>query len=301
MVQNSLAPVDVLIASELGKANMKSPSVRAFPILTRHLRKAERIVEDFITKVRGHHSGFVTWQEMTNLAKAHGVAYVAKKPLSVSGLSMSLGTERAILIKEDESPVRQRFTFAHEIAHTLLDRETEHQVWLRTPLGHFEKAKDAIESFCDTLAGRILMPKSLLSAELNGKALSPILLMQLADKYGVSLQAFGIRAAGLYRRPCSISEWQKKGGTRQETDLHRIWFSYSSQAKRFLPAITNSHSPLGTLFGECKTYGTAMRKGEIVSEDGTPVLVNIEASMVKRKSSATMLAVIHQLEVPPKG
>ena len=96
---------------------------------------------------------------------------VSKRPLTLAGLSMPIGTERVIIIKQEDGPARQRFTLAHEIAHLFLDEGAKQEVWRRTPTGAGQAANDKFESYCDRLAARILMPRAWLARDLKDKSL----------------------------------------------------------------------------------------------------------------------------------
>ena len=232
--------------------------------LRQPLDEAEAVVENFFAKTGTLDEEFVTWQDMVRLAEDHGVSRVAKRPLSVAGLSVPIGLQRLILIKKGDAPVRQRFTLAHEIAHLFLDHETTKQVWLRTPVGEGKKAHDALESFCDDLAARILMPRSWLSQELKGKSPMPSLLLKLADKYGVSRQAFCIRAVGILDGAYHVAEWRKEADTRAPQHLRRSWQAAARGLNNLMPTTANTHSPVGELFEGCLARGTAVYSGEIV-------------------------------------
>ena len=270
---------------------------RADPSLTRLADEAEKAVEHFFVGPREADGEFVTWQEMVHLAESRGVCRVVKRPLSVSGLSMPIGTERAILIKEGEGAERQRFTLAHEIAHLFLDEDATRQVWLRTPRGANEQAHHAIESFCDDLAGRILMPRSWLSKDLKGKSPRPSFLLELADKYTVSRQAFCIRAVKFLDRPYHVAEWSRQDGTRAGQVLRKSsWQGAARGMSRIMPNTIGIRTRIGEMLADCLARGTAAYSGEIDLETKTEA-VEMRGCLVRQEPSPSMLLVTRRANV----
>lgn len=280
--------------------SMESPRVRpnstAASTLQRRLSEAEASVEQFLSDIEAREDSYVTWKDMVQLAATYGVSRVAKRPLSVAGLSMPISPQRAILINEEDTPVRQRFTLAHEVAHLFLDADTTRQVWLRSPNGTNERVHDTLESFCNDLAARILMPRPWLSRDLTDKSPMPSLLLQLADKYGVSLQAFCIRAVEFLGGPYHIVEWSQDRTRRGTKQLHMRWPKPAAARglSSLLPRKTTMHSPVGELFHRCLSDGTAAYSGEIVLETKKEA-VEMRASFVQRGVSPTILAVTRRL------
>ena len=233
---------------------------------------------------------FVTWQDMVRLANTRGVRYVAKSPLSVAGLSMPIGSERVILIKDDDAPTRQRFTLAHEVAHSFLEEATKAEVWRRTPVDAGQSAVDALETFCDQLASRILMPKSRVSKDFKGESPVPSLLLNLAKKYRVSRQAFCIRAVSIIGGSYHIAEWRKEIDQNGGGRVRRSWQAAARGMTRIMPETTTMHSPVGDLFERCLAGGTASYSGEIVLEAKRET-VEMRACLVQQGPGATMLTV----------
>ena len=259
------------------------------------LDQAEETIEAFFAGPREAEGEFVTWHEMVRLAAEYGVCRVVKRPLSVLGLSMPIGSQRAILIKEGEVAERQRFTLAHEIAHLFLNEETTRQVWLRTPRGANAQAHRTLESFCDNLAARILMPKSWLYEDLKDKSPVPGLLLQLADKYGVSGQAFCIRAIGFLHGAYHVAEWRREGRSASESKFRRSWRTAARGMSNLMPETQNVQSPVGLLFGKCVTDGTASYSGELLRESKKET-VEMRACLIQKGPSPSILTVTRRAQ-----
>ncbi len=254
------------------------------------LNEADALAQRFFSDAVSYQNGFVTWQDMVSFAEAHGVVCVVKKPLSLSALSMPIGDQWAILINEGQPPERQRFSLAHEIAHRFMTEDMQRQIWQATPSGAGDNARKTIEGFCDDLAARILMPDPLLSIDLEGKDLAPDLLVDLAWKYGVSLQAFSIRAVEMQKGQHHVAKWHRVYDQRGQQQLHREWRAAARGLRNLMPKKTTTHSPIGELFRGCLSDGTAAYSGELVLETKKEA-VEMRACLVQRGVSPTMLAV----------
>ena len=135
--------------------------------------------------------------KLSALARALGVSVMASTlPAGISGeiRPANGGIGFAIRINRHDSPRRQRFTVAHELAHLLLHR---------TQIGHGisddalyrSGLSDAREAEANRLAADILMPWKLVEEERQSLAGAPTeeLVERLADKFDVSEAALRIR------------------------------------------------------------------------------------------------------------
>ena len=269
---------------------MKTRINRETPSLKHQLNEADMLAQRFFSNSVSYERGFVTWQDMVSFAESHGVICVVKKPLSLSGLSMPIGDQWAILIQEGEPPERQRFNLAHEIAHRFMTEDMERQVWQATPPGAGDSARKVIEGFCDDLAARILMPKPLLSNDLEGKDLAPDLLVDLSWKYGVSLRAFSIRAVEMQKGKHHIAKWHRVYDKKGQQHLCREWRAAAHGLRNLMPETTNMRSPVGQLFEKCVLSNAASYSGEIVRESKNENVV-MQACLLRRGPSPSVLAV----------
>lgn len=109
---------------------------------------------------------------------------------------------------EDDSPVRQRFTIAHEIAHHSLGHQFESGEHVLVDKGYYisergPRASDGVdpkEIEANQFAGSLLMPSRLIRekvAELGGSPLLDSDVTELARAFGVSEHAMTIRLGGM--------------------------------------------------------------------------------------------------------
>ena len=85
---------------------------------------------------------------------------------------------------------RQRFTLAHELAHTFFFEIPPNSSKPRSLVGGHPKEHERLESECNELAGILLVPDSVLSsaiAEENLDLLDPRVILGLAKRFAVSL------------------------------------------------------------------------------------------------------------------
>ena len=107
------------------------------------------------------------------------------------------------------SAARQRFSIAHEIAHTLFP-DSEMGVQRRAQREEYETAEEIeLERWCDQVAAELLMPASIfrtVKSELGDEANA---VPALADAFQVSGTAAAIRFVELSEEPCAVAffEW----------------------------------------------------------------------------------------------
>lgn len=86
------------------------------------------------------------------------------------------------------SPVRKRFTIAHEIGHAIFENSGP----------NCPRRGKELERICDLIAAELLMPKELF-LEMAGSQISAATILALARSFQTSLTATGIRYATLKR------------------------------------------------------------------------------------------------------
>jgi hypothetical protein len=133
--------------------------------------------------------------------------------LSVAGLVRPHpDSDRALLIETRASDLyeRQRFTIAHEIAHTRMPGFWADPSRSRTDRATGEFPRNSpLEVACDVAASEILLPRSLAESWMEGRPFDMVSLTDLAAEGEVSLSACGRRLVDLCPAPLafvSISE-----------------------------------------------------------------------------------------------
>ena len=126
----------------------------------------------------------------------------------IDGFVYHKGDEVVIGINQDQAPVRQRFTIAHELGHLLLHELDQIHVdrgfRVRLRNGASSEGTDRDEMEANRFAAELLMPLDFLMADLEEREFDLAddkELRALAKRYGVSTQALAIRLNGLGYAP----------------------------------------------------------------------------------------------------
>jgi hypothetical protein len=101
-----------------------------------------------------------------------------------------------IVCAAGQSPVRRRFTIAHELAHVVFESSGP-----RAP-----RVGDDLEKLCDMLSAEILMPRTVFEYALGERPVDATTIRALASRFQTSLTATAIRCADL--RPVSVLDVQ---------------------------------------------------------------------------------------------
>ena len=97
-----------------------------------------------------------------------GVKEVRAQPLAIKGRIIADGPDVAIELNESMSAFDRQFTFAHELAHLILERTRFERQW------HSDEPRtvrefEGIERLCDALAEQILLPVEWLEVRLQSR------------------------------------------------------------------------------------------------------------------------------------
>jgi len=112
-----------------------------------------------------------------------------------------------ILVREDASPTRQRFSIAHELGHILFYRHASHAKAAQTQRGI--RAPSEEERLCNLAAEELLMPIFATEEARRTKGVRRVL--HLARGCEVSIEAAMIRLAPLWAAPGELQLWQFSG------------------------------------------------------------------------------------------
>lgn len=132
---------------------------------------------------------------------------------SLSGFAVQKHGKRFIGVNSMESPVRQRFTIAHELGHLFLHKDDTVSYDRGSVMlfrdSHTSDGNDIKEVEANKFAAELLMPADNLREDLadegpfdlvNENSSTDTIISKLAEKYGVSEQAMRIRLTTLYFR-----------------------------------------------------------------------------------------------------
>ena len=131
--------------------------------------------------------------------------------VSLSGFAVQKHGKKFIGVNSLESPVRQRFTIAHELGHLFLHKDDtvsydQGSVMLFRD-SQASEGNDTKEIEANKFAAELLMPADSLREDIanegpfdliNKNTSTDAIVSKLAEKYGVSEQAMSIRLTTLY-------------------------------------------------------------------------------------------------------
>jgi Zn-dependent peptidase ImmA (M78 family) len=115
-----------------------------------------------------------------------------------------------------DTPLRQRFTFAHEIAHTLVSPELGGD---RSPVGT-PSGYRATERLCDRIASEILMPTAWFEASSKDRPVSIDTMVELAEEFEASVESVAVRMSRQRGQYVELICWRPSD---DETQLHAKW------------------------------------------------------------------------------
>ena len=111
--------------------------------------------------------------------------------------------ERAIIRYHPDRPrVRQNFSIAHEISHTLFPGYKE-QYQARHKIGRFDPSSE-VEFLCDLGASEIILPTPEFDSDVSQRGISLESLKELSKLYEASKEASAIRMITTNRYPCAM-------------------------------------------------------------------------------------------------
>ena len=145
------------------------------------------------------------------IARSQGVKKVERVRMG-SVLGMTTQTRTGFNIRlNSRVPMKERFTYAHEIAHTLLMPPSWKSggVHRRT-----QSAGDALERLCDQFAAEILMPLRWAQPLVRTGRPGAASVLRMAATFNTSLQAAAFRFVELSRRSIGISCWRANSQSR---------------------------------------------------------------------------------------
>lgn len=160
---------------------------------------------DSATTLLGAHSIKNVPVPVEQLAAKLGMR-ILREPLDadVSGLLVTNSSGAVIIANEDDPPVRQRFTIAHEIGHFVLKHQFEEGGHVHVDRGNYisqrgtraSQGVDPREIEANWFAASLLMPEELVReqvAQLKASVLFDQHVDVLSSKFNVSSQAMTIR------------------------------------------------------------------------------------------------------------
>jgi len=177
------------------------------------IERARQLVNRLVEQ-RGHEKPPFLPEEFLPL---QGIKEIVKMDLGeVSAVLFKLHDGDVIKVNANHHPVRQNFSCAHEIGHTLLSElKLEHyaeNVEFRTfnPQALAMARAGAKERLCNAAATELLMPESIFRKYLLNFGIAINSVEQLAAIFRVSVPAAAIRIAEVSPEPCIALLWRQQ-------------------------------------------------------------------------------------------
>jgi hypothetical protein len=121
------------------------------------------------------------------------------------------GSGFKVVLKEaasDGEKARQRFSFAHELAHLLLQITGYDDKFKSSPKYRRHNGRNYEERLCDQIAAEILMPRPAFIEDADNMGWSLDNLGPLARRYETSIPATARRMVDLTAETCNMSIWK---------------------------------------------------------------------------------------------
>lgn len=143
--------------------------------------------------------------DLDSISRVQGVTRVERVRMgSVLGMTTQLSSGFSIKLNS-RVPMKERFTYAHEIAHTLLTPPNWQSggVHRRT-----RTTGSSLERLCDEIAAELLMPHTWVLPVIRGGRIGAKSVLKVAGTFDTSLNAAAIRVAELSKCNVGISCWR---------------------------------------------------------------------------------------------
>lgn len=167
---------------------------------------------------------------------------------------------------------RIRFSICHELAHTLFPDCLE-QVRHRGLHTHHSSVDNELELLCNVAAAELLLPMGMIESDVNDRALSIDLALDLRRRYEASTEAVLLRLLGLSTSQCGVftALAEDAGG---DLSAVRYRIEYVKTSRGWLPGVKRGdYLPRGSVVGECTVVGTTAKGEEVWNRNHEPIRV----------------------------
>ena len=149
--------------------------------------------------------------DLADLAKSWGVTSIEMRAIDSDAMLLPESDGYKIVLKpvsEHFSATRQRFSFAHELGHLLLQLSGfQKQSNLATKHRAFNRHNQE-EKLCDQIAAEILMPRRVFEVDAQRKRWSLMGLRAMSSVYSTSITATARRMIDLTPETCLLAVWK---------------------------------------------------------------------------------------------
>lgn len=114
----------------------------------------------------------------------------------------------AVMVNQNQSPLRQRFSLAHEIAHTCFSGDQSIVRYRHDEVPSSGKLPRSYEEWlCNEVASELLMPSAWFREAMNRHGDDLTAVRYLAKEFMVSIQSAAIKVVRLRLHPCALINW----------------------------------------------------------------------------------------------
>jgi hypothetical protein len=150
--------------------------------------------------------------DVQRLAELQGVVKIVPAELGSTDAQLAPSDRGFVIsVSPHASPQRQRFSIAHEIAHTFFNHKTK--AFRRDDVSVARKRHELSyrleESLCDIAAAEMLMPENLFREAANRQPPAIASIQRLAALFDTSLEATALRYAVLSPEPLQVTAWKR--------------------------------------------------------------------------------------------
>lgn len=176
-----------LLMEPVKDRNLLADLSRQIPKRALTRRESAMLAERIATKVRGDAGALAPRLDEKVIAALPWIVEVERiDNLPKSGMASAVAGGWVITLNDSEPEVRQRFSLAHELFHTIVDEWAQRIL----PDSRGYTTDERLEQMCDRFAAALLAPRVMLRADwASGMQNVP----KLAARYGVSKVAMRVR------------------------------------------------------------------------------------------------------------
>ena len=153
------------------------------------------------------------------LAKRWGVISIEHHPISSAGMLLPGRRGYKIILNENQSKTRQKFSLAHELGHLLLQKCGMSGSITSAKYRSSDGGNLAEEQLCDQIAAEILMPRMAFYEDGWMEGWSLRSLRSLAVKYDTSVPATAMRMIDLMPEEALMGVWKVSGNDGESAKL----------------------------------------------------------------------------------
>ncbi len=176
-----------LLMGPVKHGNLLEDLSRLVPKRALTRRESAMIAERIATKLRGDAGALAPRLDEKVVAALPWIVEVERiDDLPKSGMASAVSGGWVITLNDAEPEVRQRFSLAHELFHTIVDEWAQRLL----PSSGGYTSDERLEQMCDRFAAALLAPRVMLRSDwASGMQSVP----KLAARYGISRAAMRVR------------------------------------------------------------------------------------------------------------